>query len=102
MRKMSAAARAEWLAELVAALDAARSTVERLPVHSARRGEQTELLGRIDAARDEARAMQLRQKNRLERQSGPEWIDFSAERWPGKGPAQTPAGKSPPSEKGSR
>lgn len=105
MGEKSAAARAQWLAELAAALDSARVMIERLIATDGalpRRAEGAELLTRIIWARSETRAMQLRQSSRLERQSGPEWIKFLEGRSLVGDGAQTPSGKSPPPEKGWR
>ena len=104
MRELSAAARAQWLADLVSALDAAKRAVECLPVPDdwdRERFERMELLTRIEAARADARAMQLGRWPHGGGQSTPKWTDF-----PGHMPAQherqTPSGRSPPPEKGSR
>ena len=104
MRELSAAARAQWLADLVSALDAAKLAVECLPVPDqwgAERSERMELLARIEAARADARAMQLRRSPHGGPQSKPKWIEFP-DRPPANGGAHTPSGKSPPPEKGSR
>ena len=104
MRELSAATRAQWLADLISTLDAAKQTVESLPVHDnwgPERFERVELLARIEAARAEARAMQLRRWPHSGPQSEPVWTDLPGP-MPGEGRRQTPSGKSPPPEKGSR
>lgn len=102
MRGLFAAARAEWLADLISALDDARLIVERMDVIERRKGERAELLGRIIATRSEVRAMQLRQPSRLEWQFDPQWIGLPEMRSRGKAGPHTPTGKSPPPAKGSR
>lgn len=102
MREVSAAARAAWLADLISALDAARAIVERLADHEVGQGERAALLASIIAARHGARAMQLRHLSRLDGEYGPEWIELSDKRLPRSSGPQTPAGKSPPPENGSR
>ena len=104
MRELSAAARAQWLAELVSALDAAKQAVESLPVPDdwgPEQFERVELLARIEAARADARAIQLRRSPQGGGQSAPKWIGFGA-RPTGESGVQTPSGRSPPPEKGSR
>ena len=104
MRELSAVARAQWLAELVSALDAAKRAVECLPVPDdweTERFERVELLARIEAARADARALQLRRSPHGGGQSAPKWIEF-IRRWPEENGGQTPSGRSPPPEKGSR
>lgn len=104
MRELSAAARAQWLAELVSALDAAKQTVESLPVSDdwgPERFERVELLARIEAARADARAMQLRRWPQSGPQSEPEWTGFAAP-LPEERHGHTPSGRFPPPEKGSR
>lgn len=76
MRGFSAAARAQWLAELVATLDAARMTIERLPACVDERAARALLLARIKAARDSARAMQLRRWGRPDQQPAPDRTKF--------------------------
>ena len=104
MRELSAAARAQWLADLVLALDAAKQAVDSLPAPDdwgPERFERVELLARIEAARADARAMQLGRWPHDGGQSRPKWSDFSGQLPPGRG-TQTPSGRSPPPEKGSR
>lgn len=103
MRELSAAARAQWLADLVSALDAAKRAVESLPVPDdwgLERFERIELLARIEAARVDARALQVRRWPQGGGQSAPKWIEFGG-RSSGKS-RQIPSGRSPPPEKGSR
>jgi len=59
MHEYKGAARAEWLAELHAALGQARLLVEMIGIHDGD-AELLELILRIDAARREIRALQLR------------------------------------------
>lgn len=70
MGEWSAAARAQWLAQLRDALDEAQKVLRRNP-GGRDRHELGELLGRIDAARFEVRAMQLRNQRRADRENDP-------------------------------
>lgn len=67
MRELSSAAgRARWLAEVAQALDEAKALVERMSSALADRRERTELLHRIDAARQATRALRMRSDRRIE------------------------------------
>ena len=104
MRELSAAARAQWLADLIVVLDAAKQAVDSLPAPhdwGPERFERIELLARIEAARADARAMQLGRWPHRGGQSRPKWSEFSRHLSPERG-NQTPSGRSPPPEKGSR
>ncbi len=104
MRELSAAARAQWLADLVSALDAAKAAVESLPTPEnwgLERFERVELLARIESARADARAIQLGRWPHAGGQSPREWIGFP-DGSPSGEAGQTPSGKSPPPENGSR
>ena len=104
MRELSAAARAQWIADLISALDAAKLAVECLPVPDewgAEWSERMELLARIESARADARAMQLRRSPHGGPQSKPKWIEFPDRRLANES-GQTPSGRSPPPENGSR
>jgi hypothetical protein len=69
-----AARRAEWLAELSAALGEARRLVRELDVPEARI-EAMELCVQIDALRREVDAMRLKRSSRDSTEFDPEWIN---------------------------
>jgi hypothetical protein len=72
---VTAAQRARWLAELTDALDEAQTLVWRLGVSEMRQIEAFDLLARLEAARAEARSLQLSRLREIASPSGPEWTN---------------------------
>lgn len=72
MREYRSAARAEWLAEVAAALDQARLLMRQVESTTAQSDEWLELILRIEAARLDIRALQLRGR-RIPVEFDPKW-----------------------------
>ncbi len=100
----AAAERARWLLELARAIDEAQQVAWQLGAGSGRNAEAVELYARLEAARSEVEALSGRLvSGRLE---PPEHGDDPSAAWDvrRKPPPddQTPSGKSPPRDNGSR
>jgi hypothetical protein len=76
MKDYHGAARAEWLAELAAALDQARGLVNRVDSSAMESDEWVDLMLRIEAARLDIRALQLRGR-RMRAEFEPEWSQLA-------------------------
>lgn len=76
MGEYRSAARAEWLADVAAALDQARRLVKQVESTTAQTDEWLELIMRIEAARLDIRALQLRGR-RMPAEFDPEWSHFA-------------------------
>ena len=74
---LSAAARAQWLAELSQALDEAHKLMWKLGIGDGGGPAAMELYLRIEAARLEVRALRLGRRNRLTEDTDPEWTESS-------------------------
>ena len=96
-KEIAAAERARWLFELAHAIDEAQWVAWQLGAGAGHNAEALELYGRLEAARAEVEALRARVlTSRLEPPG--HGADPSAA-WDVR---QTPCGKSPPPEKGSR
>ena len=74
---MSAAARAQWLAELSEALEQAHKLMWKLGIGDGGGPAAMELYLRVEAARLEVQALRLGRRDRLTDESNPEWTDSS-------------------------
>ncbi len=103
-KEYAAAERARWLFELAHAIDAAQWVAWELGAGSGRNAEALELYARLEVARAEVEA--LRGRILMSRLEPPEHGADPSAAWDVRGkwkPSdQTPSGKSPPPEKGSR
>jgi len=70
---VSAAERAQWLAELAQVLEEAQKLVGRLTVTDARRTEALDLSARLEAARAEVQALRRNRLSEFSRQFDPDW-----------------------------
>jgi hypothetical protein len=75
---ISAAERAQWLAELSGALDDARGIASLLELNGTSRGEALELYLRIEAARLEVQSLQLSRSLRRREELDLKWTESAA------------------------
>ena len=94
----SAADKARWLGELARAIDEAQQLVWQLAAQRGDSPRASAIYGQLEAAREEVERLQRNSDRSARLNLHPEWSELLG--LAGREPGQTPAGISPPPEKG--